>query len=585
MTDKLCIFVCNSLVAEVSHIIQTGNYPDVKLMTYNSSCGRRPDKDKILPDLTSDELNQYSRVLFFGGLCQKRFKEEIPQNRKIEFINFEQCFELILNKESIYHFIKQGDYLVSNGWLRNYKQHIVDWGFDEKSSKIFFNESLKKILFLDTGISGDFKPNLIALSEYMGLPYEVFPVGLSHCINFLDAQVSKWRVDVERNSINEKLSAITKESADYLIIFKHLQNLVDIIEESLIVKEVLWLLNLLFAPYQIGFQNYFNGAEGNIIWLNSYNIDTKINQNDFFSIEITHQNETLGVFKIYGVKFPEYIEQYKRIWPVISKICGLSIANARKYKITQDQKEQLQHKSQVLIELMLSKDKLLSIIAHDLKGPFNVLLGYSELLVENHRIYNVDKTQHIIESLHSTTVQTLKLLENLLDWARSQQNGITFNPIKTDLILVVNTIVELLNPIARAKNISLIMDIKTPCFVLADIYMINAVLRNLISNAIKFTQKGGSIKIETKDQDSMVHVSVSDNGIGIKPDDIAKLFRIDTNINQLGTSGEKGTGLGLLLCKEFVEKHGGKIWVESEVGNGSKFIFSLNKTRDFQEEQ
>jgi PAS domain S-box-containing protein len=237
----------------------------------------------------------------------------------------------------------------------------------------------------------------------------------------------------------------------------------------------------------------------------------------------------------------------------------------------------IQQKNQELQALNITKDKFFSIIAHDLKSPFNTLLGLSELLAENLSTYDEETLQTIVTNLYSTTVNTHKLLENLLDWARNQQNRIEYNPTKIDLFSVANDIIQLLKPTADAKNISLILNISSPFHAMADTYMINAVMRNLISNAIKFTSSKGFVRINAENKENMVLVSIEDNGIGIKPENILQLFRIDTNVSQEGTSGEKGTGLGLLLCMDFVKKHGGNLWVESEIGKGSTFFFTLNQ--------
>ncbi|HUW06116.1 MAG TPA: PAS domain S-box protein [Williamwhitmania sp.] len=235
----------------------------------------------------------------------------------------------------------------------------------------------------------------------------------------------------------------------------------------------------------------------------------------------------------------------------------------------------IQNQNQELIELNATKDKFFSIIAHDLKNPLSTLLAGTELLLKNFRNIQADKTETILKNLNSNTQQTFKLLENLLDWARNQQNRMEFNPEVIDIGEVANQIVAFLGPTATSKNITLLQEIISPSVAIADAYMINAILRNLISNAIKFTRPEGVINIRAIELDGAVQVSVSDNGVGIKPEEVEKIFRIDTNASKLGTSGEKGTGLGLLLCKEFVDKHGGAIWVESEVGKGSTFFFTL----------
>ena len=235
----------------------------------------------------------------------------------------------------------------------------------------------------------------------------------------------------------------------------------------------------------------------------------------------------------------------------------------------------IQNQNQELIELNATKDKFFSIIAHDLKNPLSTLLAGTELLLKNFRNIQADKTETILKNLNSNTQQTFKLLENLLDWARNQQNRMEFNPELIDIGEVANQIVALIKPTAASKNITLLQKIISPTVVIADAYMVNAILRNLISNAIKFTRPEGVINVRATELDGAAQVSVSDNGVGIKPEEVEKLFRIDTNASKLGTAGEKGTGLGLLLCKEFVDKHGGNIRVESKVDKGSTFTFTL----------
>ena len=160
-------------------------------------------------------------------------------------------------------------------------------------------------------------------------------------------------------------------------------------------------------------------------------------------------------------------------------------------------------------------------------------------------------------------------------WARTQQGSISFKPLELSLADTCKNVLEILNPTAYAKNITIYDSTVDHITVYADIDMLKTVLLNLVSNAIKFTNNGGEININAKVNSADVTISVSDNGIGIAPDELSKLFDISEVLTTKGTAGETGTGLGLLLCKEFVGKHGGKIWVESEVGNGSDFIFTL----------
>lgn len=238
--------------------------------------------------------------------------------------------------------------------------------------------------------------------------------------------------------------------------------------------------------------------------------------------------------------------------------------------------QEIQLQNEELRELNATKDKFFSIIAHDLKSPFNSILGFSELLKAEARDLDIDSIVEYACIINSSVLHTFGLLENLLEWARMQQGRIPFEPQKILFNSIVNTEFERLKNSADQKNIELINKVSENLIITADENMVSTVLRNLVSNAIKFTLKGGVVMVEAGVEDDNVKISVCDTGIGIKPETIEKLFTIETSFTTRGTENEKGTGLGLLLCKEFVEKHNGKVWVESEEGKGSCFNFTLH---------
>ena len=224
-----------------------------------------------------------------------------------------------------------------------------------------------------------------------------------------------------------------------------------------------------------------------------------------------------------------------------------------------------------------TKDKFFSIIAHDLKSPFNAILGFSKILLEKHKEFDEKKREKLIKVVNNSANSAFKLLENLLTWSRSQSGGIEYSPEQLFVkILLFETMFNLQGQ-ADKKNITVLDGVLEDELIFVDKNMISTVLRNLISNAIKFTSKGGSIILSSKKhtENGFIEISVEDTGVGISKDRIDNLFRIEKNSSTLGTENEQGTGLGLILCKEFVEKHNGKIWVESEEGKGSKFIFSI----------
>ena len=228
-----------------------------------------------------------------------------------------------------------------------------------------------------------------------------------------------------------------------------------------------------------------------------------------------------------------------------------------------------------LIKLNNDKNRFISILGHDLRSPFTALLGLSELLKENITEFHIDEIKNMAGDINKTAQSTFNLLEDLLMWARTQQGKIPFKPQNLSFDSICQDAFEVLKPSADAKNITINYSAADHLNVFADIDMLKTVLRNLVSNAIKFTNSVGAIKITAEQIQSDIIITVSDNGVGISPDNITKLFDVGQVLTTKGTEDENGTGLGLLLCKEFVEKHGGKIWVESEVGRGSDFKFTL----------
>ena len=237
--------------------------------------------------------------------------------------------------------------------------------------------------------------------------------------------------------------------------------------------------------------------------------------------------------------------------------------------------QQIYNLNDKLSKINRDKDRFFSILGHDLRNPFNVLLGISEILKNEIRGLPVAELEKYVDLLHDSANNTYVLLEDLLLWASAQQDKISFNPRKLDFDEIIFEVNTLMKPMADSKNITIDSSIMKNAKVFADIDMLKTILRNLISNAIKFTYPGGKIFISLEQDNHASTVTISDNGIGIDPADLKKLFDISQVFTTKGTADEKGSGLGLLLCKEFVDKHDGSIRAESEPAKGSSFIFTL----------
>jgi len=254
-------------------------------------------------------------------------------------------------------------------------------------------------------------------------------------------------------------------------------------------------------------------------------------------------------------------------------------------KLKQAELEILQKKSEIEKQrdnLALSnatKNKFFRIIAHDLRSPISTLVSSSSLIIDDMNTLSKQKTKQFLVELNKLSQRTFNLLENLLDWASDQTGNMKFSPKEIDLELIILENIELIKTHIEFKNINFTYAIPSEITVFADENMIKTVIRNIISNAIKFTHHGGNINIMVYDTDNFVITDIEDDGIGINSSDIDKLFQIDNHHSTLGTDNEKGSGLGLILCKEFIEKNHGKISIQSKPNKGSKFTILLPKNK------
>ena len=247
----------------------------------------------------------------------------------------------------------------------------------------------------------------------------------------------------------------------------------------------------------------------------------------------------------------------------------------RSNRLLEEKNKVIEQSENELKLLNASKNKFFSIIAHDLKNPLHSVLGYSFLLNNEYEHFTEKERRRFAFDIHQSTNNIFSLLQNLLEWSKTQTGSLNFSPAVIDYQRILDNSMKVLRSLAEQKNIRINIENDPELKIFADPQMIETVLRNLINNAIKFTPEGGQINVSAKVTDNQILVSVSDNGVGISEKDSQNLFRIDSKVKRKGTNNEDGSGLGLILCQEFVKKHDGKIWVESIPGKGSEFIFSI----------
>lgn len=336
-------------------------------------------------------------------------------------------------------------------------------------------------------------------------------------------------------------------------------------------------------------------------------------EGDFTSNEYIKRNKVKSAIaipilkqsKLYGILYLEnnlsayvFTEDRVNILTILCTQIAVSLENAHVYRTLEQkvkertvevskQKEEIQLKAEELKQinkeleiLNATKDKLFSVIAHDLKNPFNIIIGYSSFLIDEYSDQMTDEIKVSISSIYKSSSSAYELLQNLLVWSRSQIGGLKCQPQKINLNKILKENFNLYENNVNSKELTLINNVNENQYAFADENMINTVFRNLLSNAIKFTDNGGKVSVSAEEKNNFIEIHIKDTGVGISRDDISKLFRQDIYYSTTGTNKEKGTGLGLILCKDFIEQNGGEIFVESEVGKGSSFTFTLPKIPD-----
>jgi PAS domain S-box-containing protein len=285
----------------------------------------------------------------------------------------------------------------------------------------------------------------------------------------------------------------------------------------------------------------------------------------------------------YRVERPYLTKQKKPIWVDISAsiIKGPDGKPQFFVGVVNDITEKKEAESR-LKELVATKDRFISIIAHDLKSPFNAIVGLSELLRESVENKDYANAQYFSQVINASSHQALDLLINLLEWARSQTGRIRIVPEKINVAELVEEVSSLYESTLNQKKVVISTAVEPYLTIVADRNMLSTVIRNLISNAIKYSHGGGKVSIVAFTRNGQIQFSVSDNGVGIASDDLGKLFRADANFTTKGTQSEKGTGLGLVICKDFITRHNGTIWVDSKPGLGSTFSFRIPITYEQQ---
>lgn len=515
-------------------------------------------------------------------------------DRDYSFIAFNQnLFEFFLRKYSVR--IKAGDNFLSflNEEERKYWKNICEQAF--LGNHIFDkNKRFIDEITLNDGNLSDTSNSFNKSSKFENSYYKIFINPVKNSLNEIIGlsiyakNISDSKLAEEKILKSELLSQSILSTSPDGIVTTELDGTITFASDKFIEMVGNILLDELFSKKINDFvyekdlenfnENFENISQGK--HLNSYTFRLLKKDGTFFYVEskidVIRNEENrpiqiLFILRDITDRITAEIEKEKLLQDIAYSRDQIEQEAAKYVELN----NQLYESEKKLQELNAAKDKLFSIIGHDMKNPIITLLGFSEILAEDYDELSDDEKKEYIKTIYETTLNTKKLLENLLNWSRAQSGRMQINLEAISLKTIIKESIELVKSQAEKKNITLNVDMNSSLMVYADKNLLETIIRNLLTNAIKFTGDGGKVSLNTVDENGYVKISVKDTGIGLSKDDVQKLFRIDVNNKEIGNSKEKGTGLGLILCKEFCEKLGGKIWVESELGKGSKFFFTV----------
>jgi PAS domain S-box-containing protein len=376
-------------------------------------------------------------------------------------------------------------------------------------------------------------------------------------------------LDITENKLAD--AALRRSEQQYRQLFNSMSEIFQVIE--LVYKQGK-VVDYYYRDINPAFEELSGMSKEHLLNRRVSEIFPNINRQWFDVFDEVNRTGNPVKFESFGNIFRRYYELF--VWKTVEGRVAVILTDISERKAAEKMLVESENKFR---ELNITKDKLFSIISHDLKSPFSSIIGFSELLVERVKTGDLKSAGDFARIVLDSSWQAMDLLTNLIEWSRVQTGRISFNPAPINIASIINDVSGLLSASAKQKSIDISIETNGDMEIFADKSLLSTVLRNLISNSIKFTNPGGQIIVEAKGEKDKLILSVSDNGVGMSREALKNLFSIESNTSTPGTRNETGTGLGMIISREFVLRHGGEITVESETGKGSRFIISLPRTK------
>jgi signal transduction histidine kinase len=572
MPAKLTILACEYLQDELRCALELDDYPDVAAGIYPGYCVRFPHGETAQsPRALLDHLEQDHPTVVLGGGCLDGI-ESLPWIKEdAGCLRTDQCQKLVAGEALVEHLLAQGAYLLTPGWLRHWRRHIEEWGFDRETARDFFQECTRSLVLLDTGTDPDCRIRLEEFSTYLDLPGEALPVGLDHFRCLVRVRVMDWRLEGEKKAGLESIALANRRTADYEMSFDLISRLVEAESEERAIAMVFELFTMLLAPDAIIYlstagrkleawsrSGEITAGEADIQRLASLVEDYAWTEDGRgFRIRISHEEETLGVLELEEVAFQEYRDHYLNIALTLSRVCGLAIANARR-------REELQAVNREL-------EGYAHTVSHDLKGPLSGVVSGAQLLLglleDPERPDRAVHLEDVARIMLVSAGKSIDLVDDLLELAEAGQEP--RHVVRVEVGEVLRGILEERAGLIEEKGLTVRMseDMGTVWASPAHIYQL---FSNLVGNAVKYSDNPEPrVEVERLQEEGAGRhrYLVRDNGSGIAPEDLERVF-------DPFFKGERGgTGIGLATVERIVKTYGGEIRAYNR--DGACFEFTL----------